>query len=96
MDNDVTAYRMAICLFYCRSCLASKKCLLKSLRFLPYYFLLLVVLLQKTIQTLPYILKVIFIDQFEQNLSFTFFLLQLLLLSNDVAENPHQTTKYVI
>jgi hypothetical protein len=30
MDNDVTAYRMAICLFYCRSCLVSKKCLFKS------------------------------------------------------------------
>ena len=27
MDNDVTAYRMAIGLFYCRSCLVSKKCL---------------------------------------------------------------------
>jgi hypothetical protein len=68
---------------YCRSCLVSKKCLFKSLRFLPYYFLLLIVFFQKTIQTLPSILKVIFIDPFEQNLSFTFFLLQLLLLSNN-------------
>jgi hypothetical protein len=39
------------------------------------------------------ILKVIFIDPFEQNLSFTFFLLQLLLLSNDVAENPGPDNK---
>ena len=93
MDNDVTAYRMAIGLFYCRSCLVSKKCLFKSLRFLPYYFLLLIVFFQKTIQTLPSILKVIFIDPFEQNLSFTFFLLQLLLLSNDVAENPGPDNK---
>jgi hypothetical protein len=53
----------------------------------------LIVLLQKTIQTLPSILKVIFIDPFEQNLSFTFFLLQLLLLSNDVAENPGPDNK---
>ena len=93
MDNDVTAYRMAIGLFYCRSCLVSKKCLFKSLRFLPHYFLLLIVFFQKTIQTLPSILKVIFIDPFEQNLSFTFFLLQLLLISNDVAENPGPDNK---
>jgi hypothetical protein len=26
MNNDVTAYRMAIGLLYCRSCLVSKKC----------------------------------------------------------------------
>jgi hypothetical protein len=38
-------------------------------------------------------LKVIFIDPFEQNPSFTFFLLQLLLLSNDVAENPGPDNK---
>jgi hypothetical protein len=37
--------------------------------------------------------SVIFIDPFEQNLSFTFFLLQLILLSNDVAENPGPDNK---
>lgn len=88
MDNDVTSYRMAIGLFYCRSCSVSKKFLFKSLRLLPYFVLLLIALLQKIIQTLPSLLKVIFRDPFKQNLSFTLFLLQLLLLSNDVAENP--------
>jgi hypothetical protein len=32
-------------------------------------------------------------EPFEQNLSFSFFLLQLLLLSNDVAENPGPDNK---
>lgn len=58
------------------------------LRYPPPCLLLVIVFLRKTS-----ILKVILSDTFHQNLSFTFVLLQLLLLSNVAAENPGPENK---
>ena len=92
MDNDVTAYRMAIGLFYCRSCLVSKKCLFKSLRLLPHYFFSFNCTSENNSNLAIYVES-----YFERSIRtkpiIHFFLLQLLLLSIDVAENPGPDNK---
>ena len=92
MGNDITSYRMAIGLYYCKT----KPIVMKN-RFVLYFhpivllFLFIHFLFRKIHYLHLFASKCVF-SSFYQNISFTLFLLQLLLLSNDVAENPGPDT----
>ena len=88
MVNDIAIHRMVIGLFYFRLRPVSKKTVFVRLNFFVYILLFLIFRLKQIARTLPKMLNKYYFSAFYQNISFTLFLLQLLLLSNDIAENP--------
>ena len=87
---------MAIGLFYLRLRSASKKVFFVSISCFAYFLLLFILTMltvKQTAKLFPKLLNKYCFTAFYQNITFTLFLLQLLLLSNDIAENPGPENK---
>jgi hypothetical protein len=93
MGNDIVAYRIAIGSFYLRTRSVVIKNILVSLKLSSYVLLVLLLVIHRLslINCQSFINNYLF-GCFYQNISFTLLLLQLLLLGNDVAENPGPET----
>ena len=89
MGNDIVAYRIAIGSFYLRTRSVVVKNILVPLKLSSYVLLVLLLVIHRLslINYQSFINNYLF-GCFYQNISFTLLLLQLLLLGNDVAENP--------